>query len=91
MMRDNFLLMHNLLCELQAKPVKFFIIMQDSLSGILNQSMVIQINEEEILNGLPCFIANVINSKNHITNEKVLHMLHLSNFHTPYNTVMDSE
>jgi hypothetical protein len=39
-----------------------------------------------MLNSLPCFIVNVLKSKNHTKKETVLYMLHLFNFYTSYKT-----
>lgn len=54
----------NLICGLQTKQVKFFIIMQDKNSGVVpKQNMVhFQMNEEEILTGLTYSILSVLNS-----------------------------
>lgn len=91
MTRNILPLMPNLLSGLQVKQVKFLRIMQDRLLGILNQNIMLYINEEEMLCKLPCFIVNTLNSRNHITKEKLLHRSYLLNFCISYNTALDSK
>lgn len=75
----------NLICGLQIKQVKFFIIMQDKNSGVVpKQNMIhFQMNEEEILTDLTYSIVSVLNSIKHKRKRYVI-LLQLLSFCTSY-------